>query len=240
MSDLIGVLVSTSPILSHPSIKIIAETINSIRYHLPTAPIYVMADGVRDEQLHLKEAYRLYKSELTTKMLLDWENVFLFPFPEFTHQAVMTIKTLEVVKHPLLLFIEHDTPLVDRPIDWEFLFATANAGISNHIRLHYDETIHREHQHLMCGNITPNLIKTVQWSQRPHLVNREWYGNLLLEFFRPESRTFIEDRVYGTVEGSPWESFQLTIYDPEGTGQRMKRSRDLNGRGEEQKYSWTF
>lgn len=218
----------------------IEETIRSIRWHLEAAPIFIMTDGVREEQLHLKEAYRQYRSELVTKMLMEWEGVMILPFPDFCHQAVMTIKALELVRTPLILFVEHDTPLVDRPIDWGFLINTAHAGISNHIRLHYDESIHPEHEHLMCGKITPHLIKTVQWSQRPHLANKAWYGNLLLNHFSPNSRTFIEDKVYSPVVSSPWEDYQLTIYDPEGTGQKMKRSRDLNGRGDEPKYSMTF
>jgi hypothetical protein len=234
------VLISSSPILSHPSTHIIDETIRSIRWHLPEAPIFVMTDGVRDEQAHLKEAYRLYRSNLVTKMLLDWRGVMVLPFPEFSHQAVMTIKTLEIVQTPLILFVEHDTPLVERFIDWDFLTSAAHAGLSPMIRLHYDETIHREHEHLMRGELTPNLIKTVQWSQRPHLANKNWYGDLLLKHFTPESRTFIEDKIYGVVVEAPWEQYQLTIYNPEGTGQRMKRSRDLNGRGEEQKYGMVF
>lgn len=240
MSDLITVLVSTSPIMSHPSTHLIEATIKSIRWHLPESPIFIMADGVREEQLHLKENYRLYRSDLVTKMLMKWENVMILPFPEFTHQAVMTIKALELVKTPLILFVEHDTPLMDRPIDWELLTATANAGVSNHIRLHYDETIHMDHEYLTRGRLTPHLIKTVQWSQRPHLANRNWYGNLLLEHFNPQSRTFIEDKIYGVVVEAPWESYGLTIYDPECNGHNMKRSRDLNGRGDEQKYSMQF
>lgn len=236
----ITVIISSSPIMSHPSTHIIEETIRSIRYHLPKSMIFVMTDGVREEQSHLKEAYRLYRSDLVTKMLLTWENVMILPFPEFTHQAVMTIKTLEIVQTPLILFVEHDTPLVDRPIDWEMLMATAHSGLSPMIRLHYDVRIHPEHQHLMCGKLTDHLIKTTQWHQRPHIANKIWYGDLLLKHFTPQSRTFIEDKIYGVVVEAPWEQYQLTVYDPHGTGEDMKCSRDLNGRGEEQKYSMQF
>jgi hypothetical protein len=236
----ISVLISSSPILSHPSTQMIEETIGSIRYHLPNAPIYIMCDGVREEQQHLEAQYRQYIKELVKQMLFNWEHIFVCPFPEFTHQAVMTIKTFELVKTPLILFVEHDTPLVEKPIDWEMLMTVANAGISKHIRLHYDESIHPEHQHMMCGKLTDNLIKCVQWHQRPHIANASWYKNLLEDRFSPSSRTWIEDLIYSPVSTAPWEEYTLTIYDPEGTGQNMKRSRDLNGRAGDYKFPPVF
>jgi hypothetical protein len=236
----VTVLVSSSPIISHPSTHIIDETIASIRYHLADSPIFIMCDGVREEQAHLKEKYRQYRIDLVTRMLMSWNGVMILPFPEFTHQAVMTIKTLELVKTPLMLFVEHDTPLVDEPIDWEMLMATVNAGISNHVRLHYDDRIHPDHQHMMCGKLTGNLIKCVQWHQRPHLAHTLWYENVLLAHFTPQSRTWIEDKVYSPVSMAPWEDYRLTVYDPEGTGQNMKRSRDLNGRAGDTKFPPVF
>jgi hypothetical protein len=240
MSELITVLVSSSPILTHPDTTMIEETIRSIRAQLPDSPIKIMCDGVREEQAHLAPAYKEYIKELVKQMLFNWENVYVYPFPTFQHQAVMTIRTLDTVQTPLILFVEHDTPLMDRPNDWDFLVNTANAGISPMIRFHYDETIHPDHLHLMWGELTPYLIKTTQWSQRPHLANKVWYETLLQKHFSPESRTFIEDKIYGVVVNEPWEWHQLSIYNPEGTGQNMKRSRDLNGRGDEQKYPLTF
>ena len=237
----ITVLVSSSPILSHPSTGIIAETLDSIRYHLPESRILLMCDGIRPEQAHLMESYTKYKSRLLDMMLLGLdEHLELLPFPSFLHQAVMTIKTLEMVATPMILFVEHDTPLVDRPIEWDYLASTLQTGMTNHIRLHYDETIHPEHQHLMRGKLIPELIKTVQWHQRPHLANANWYAKVLMANFSPLSRTFIEDKIYSPVSNAAWEDYRLTIYDPEGTGLNMKRSRDLNGRGGEQKYSMQF
>lgn len=236
----ITVLVSSSPIKTHPSTTMIEETIASIRYHLPESPIILMTDGVREEQLHLKEAYRQYRSELVTKMIKEWEGVTVYPFPFFLHQAVMTIKTLEMVESPMILFVEHDTPLMPRPIDWEMLTHEIRAGRTNHIRLHYDESIHKDHEHMMRGKLSDHLIKCVQWHQRPHLAAANWYELILQANFSVDSRTFIEDKIYSPVSLSEWEDYRLTIYDPEGTGQNMKRSKDLNGRGDEQKYSMIF
>lgn len=237
---MISVLISSSPIRSHPSTSIIDETIQSIRDHLPSSPIYVMLDGVREEQKHLRENYVAYRNRMMERMLLREDGIIIVPFPIFQHQAVMTIKTLEVVKTPLMLFVEHDTPLVDRPIDWSMLMAAVHSGMTNHVRLHYDESIHADHQHMMRGSLTPNLIKCVQWHQRPHLVRADWYQKVLQENFTPDSRTFIEDKMHSPVSLSEWGKYALTVYDPEGTGQNMKRSRDLNGRAGEEKYAMTF
>lgn len=236
----ISVLISTSPIVSHPSPAIIVETINSIRYHLPDSMIYIMADGVREEQKHRAEDYLQYLGHLIGQCAFEWKRTALVPFMEFTHQAGMTMKTLEVVQTDLILFVEADTPLVDRQIDWDMLKDAVLSGSTNHIRLHYDTEIHPEHQHMICGKLTPNLIKCVQWHQRPHLANADWYRQVLFNNFTAKSRTFIEDVVYSPVSCAPWEDYKLTIYDPEGTGKNMKCSRDLNGRAGEPKYPMVF
>lgn len=232
-----SVLISSSPILSHPSTAILEETIVSVRYHWPEAPIWIMLDGVRAEQEHRRDDYEEYIQRLC---FLDLKNVSIYKTDEFLHQAVLTMKTLENIKSNFMLFVEHDTPLVDAPIDWEMLETELEKGNTNHIRLHYDQSIHPDHQHMMRGNLTPNLIKCIQWHQRPHIARTEWYRKVLRDYFSLESRTFIEDKIYSPVSCEPWEKWRLTIYDPEGTGKNMQRSRDLNGRAYEPKYGLKF
>jgi hypothetical protein len=111
---------------------------------------------------------------------------------------------------------------------------------TNHIRLHYDMEIHPDHQHMMRGHLTPNLIRCVQWHQRPHLARTRWYSDLLARIFTAESVTFIEDKVYSPVSYSDWDEFKVTVYDPEGTGKNMKRSRDLDGRAGDPKFEMWF
>lgn len=241
MENEITVLVSSSVIPSHPSLAIIQETLDSIRFHLPDAKIVIMLDAVREEQKDRERAYHQYIMQLATKLLASKDRrITLYPFNDFTHQALMTMKTLTTIFTPMILFIEHDTPLVDKPIDWPLLKRMIREGYTNHIRLHYDERIHPDHQHLMCGYLTENLIKTVQWHQRPHLAHATWYEQILTDNFNEKSRTWIEDKVYSPVSCAPWETYKLTVYDPEGTGQNMKRSRDLNGRAGDKKYDPQF
>ena len=63
-----------------------------------------------------------------------------------------------------------------------------------------------------------------------------WYEGIINKYFTLQSRVWIEDKIYSPVSYSEWEDFKLTIYDPCGTGQNMKRSRDIDGRGDDIKY----
>ena len=239
----LSVLVSSSPIPSHPSTRIVSETIHSIRWHFKDAPIYLMCDGVRPEQEHRREDYHKYKENLITKMLDEKEEKNLYPifFPEFNHQACMEIRTLFLVKTPLILVMEHDTPLMERPIDWELLSNALMNGATHHTRLHYDEEIHPDHMHMIEeGRDCPNLIRTRQFHHRPSITRTDWYGQLLVNFFSPDSRTFVEDKLHGPISYAPWQDYRLTIYDPFGDGKMMKRSRHTCGREDEAKYEMIF
>jgi hypothetical protein len=194
---------------------------------------------VRPEQEEKRSAYEEYLSKIMPNH--RGNGVMLFQSYEFVHQARLTQLCLEqIVPQPLVLFLEHDCPLLPRPIDWEMLKRQVLPGYTNHVRLHYDETIHPEHTHLMHGRMTGNLIKTTQFHCRPFLTNRHWFLHMLYSAFNRDSRSFIEDRIYTFVDQAPWEKYRCTIYDPEGTGQNMKRSGHTNGRGSEPKYSMIF
>ena len=148
----VTVLISSSPIPSHPDTRIVSETIHSIRWHFKDAPIIVMCDGVRPEQEHRKDDYQKYKENLLTKMLSEKDEKHLrlyCLFQNFSIRRCMTIRTLFLVKTPLVLFVEADSPLVERKVDWDLLSNSLINGATNHIRLHYDEEIHEDHQHMM-------------------------------------------------------------------------------------------
>lgn len=234
------VLISSSPIPSHPSADIIKETIASVRKHFPTAPIYIMQDGVRKEQEDHIDAYVAYLHNLAAHCVLHEIGVTLMPFADFQHQGLMAQRTLEIVKSPFVLFCEHDTPILDRPIDWRMLKEVLADADANHIRLHYDETIHPEHVELMCGKLNENLIKTIQYHNRPFLANTGWFRGILRLAIKETSRCHIEDIVYTFVAHSPWDAHRCVVYDPEGTGQNMKRSGHTDGRRGENKFDEVF
>ena len=77
------------------------------------------------------------------------------------------------------------------------------------------------------------FMRTVQWSQRPHLARTDQYRLWIDKFFPVTSNTMIEDRLHGIVANADWEEFKVAIYAPKGS---IQRSTHLDGRGVDSKY----
>lgn len=251
ISDLITVLITTSPIPSHPSTDILDTTIRSVRAQpeLERAEILVAADGVPPALEHRAGEWWHFLRRLL------WDTARgrhgrLLPLiaAEWRHQALTTARALEQVTTPLVLFMEHDTPLVGET-DWDGLGKAILAGQANAIRLHHETRVLDEHRYLMvdeepqeiCG---VQLLRTAQWSQRPHLASVEFYRELLATYFGPTSRTMIEDCVHGVIANAwdelgeaGWDRFRLWMYAP---GPDMKRSTHLDGRAGDHKGEMRF
>lgn len=235
IEDRITVLVSSSPIPSHPSTEVIETTVGSIKRHLPRAEIIIMQDGIRPELEHRREDYTEYLEHLIW-LCRKWRAVPLI-FQDYQHQANTTRRALDLVRTDLILYMEHDTPLVtsrDQPIPWASIGHWILAEQYNVVRFHHEKEIPREHRHLMQGIEThfkagrdQKFMKTTQWSQRPHLARTQKYREWIERYFPVTSRTFIEDRMHGVVEISHWEKFKVAIYHPR---QGIQRSLNLDGR----------
>lgn len=247
----ITVVVPTSPTKSNPDTSIIEETIATIRAHLPKSDIIVTFDGVRPEQEYLKSNYQEYTRKLLWKMNREWRNVYPIIFEEHTHQVGMLRKTLDNVDTEFVLYVEHDTPLTpDCSIPWERCAHTLHQGYADLIRFHYEAYIPEPHEYLMLDRNPIQLgvipaVRTIQWSQRPHLASVDFYRRILRENFSADAKTFIEDKMHSVVieaykreQKQGWNKFKLCIYHPEDGN--IKRSYHLDGRGDEQKYEMTF
>lgn len=231
----ISVVIPTSLIPSHPSTAIIEETIEQARFHFPESQIVIMIDAVRPEQKQFEDRYIAYIHNLIGKALRkERGNIKLVPFGTFTHQAGMLRKTMEIIDTELFVFMEHDTPLVtDEPIEWELCARAILDGEVNLVRFLHEAEIHPEHAHLMCGMIFGRpLMRTIQFSARPHLTTKTFYRELL-SHFSPEAKCFIEDKAHSICQGT-WEDWKLSIYAPEGN---KKRSYHTDGRAGGEKFS---
>lgn len=246
--SLITVIVPTSPIPSHPDTRILDETIASIRTHLDSE-IILMIDGVREEQEHYSKNYQEYIRRVLWKTNNEWTNVTPLLFEEHEHQARMTKKVLQLVKTPLILFMEHDTPLTpDREILWDSIEDHILSGIGNVVRLHHEALVLDVHRHLMIEKpehtFKGRYWRTYQWSQRPHIASTEFYKQMLEEYFSPNYYGMIEDRIYGVLEEAyrhqgkaGWNKFKVWLYYPEGD---IKRSYHTDGREGESKFEETW
>lgn len=248
----ITAIVPTSPTKLHPDISIIEETISSIRIHHPNIPILITFDGVRPEQEHLREQYEEYTRRLLWKCNREWNNVFPLVFKEHMHQVAMAREALKHVYTDQILYVEHDTPLTpDMSIEWDKISYMLYCNDADLIRFHYESFIPDPHKHLILDNTPQSLhdglkmVRTIQWSQRPHLTTKKFYERILRDHFSSDAKTFIEDKMHSVVidaykqeQLQGWNKFKLWIYHPNGGN--IKRSYHLDGRAGEQKYEMKF
>lgn len=233
----ITALISTSPISRHPDLSMILTTIETVRQQLPSAEILVMVDGIRPEQRHYQTRYDQYKTDLLWE-LNRYSNITPYVFDEWQHQANMTRRVLQEVTTNLILFVEHDTPLVG-DIPWKKIGHQILSDRYHLVRFHYDTSIHPEHRYLMEDLETVDGIQyllTRQWSQRPHLARTDQYRQWI-DRIATTSRTMIEDALHGPCANSEWENWRLAIYHPSGN---IQRSTNLDGRGDDPKYEMIY
>lgn len=249
--DMVTILMPSSPIPSHPSTEIIDQTIASVRQQFPKAEIIIMIDGVREAQEHRRADYEAYKQRLLWKCNFEWKNVLPLVFDRHTHQAGMTRKALELVKTPLILFVEHDTPLVtDMPFEWDGLLNIVLTGEAHVVRFLHESRILPDYEYLMLDTCPKEMCgiwvtRTVQWSQRPHLSTTAFYRRIIQDHFSPEAVTMIEDRMHGIVQNAynenrmRWFDFRIVIYCPDMC-KSIQRSTNLDGRKHESKFEEQF
>jgi hypothetical protein len=230
--DNITIVVVTSILPSHPDTLILDETIASVRSHFPENEIILQIDGLRKERLDRKDAYDEFKSRVLWKCLHEWKNVLPIIFDEHSHQTNMMKETIGLVQTAAILYVEGDAPITPNlEIDWQKCLDMLEYEKANTIRFHFEASIPIEHEHLMFG-IEDGFMKTLQWSQRPHLSLTKYYREVVLPAC--DEKTFIEDKFHGVVQDDGWDKHKLWIYHPEGS---IKRSYHLDGRAGTRKFT---
>jgi hypothetical protein len=250
----VTIIVPTSYIPSHPSTKIIDETINNIRFHFPDNEIILQIDGIREEQRQYEDQYNEYKNKVLWKCLHEYKNILPIIFDKHSHQTTMMKETIGLVETSLILYVEGDLPLrTDRLIEWQKCFDLIGNDKANLIRFYLREEVPMEHEHMMCGQ-EDIFLKTVQWSQNPHLALTEYYRKFILP--NVKEINYIEDEIYGKVQTDceylpnqtipsgdvyefkirNWEAHKMFIYYPD-KGNNMSRVIHLDGRKSTQKFT---
>lgn len=236
----VTVLVSSSPIPSNPSTKIIEHTIESIREQLPDSDVIIMLDGVRSEQAEMVVNYDRYIENVLWLCRHEWSNVFPVMAGEHKHQARMTRDILDsgIVDSEFILFVEHDTPMGGE-VGWQSCVDLLRNNMGDVVRFHHEAIIPESHWYLMPDGGKyiefkgERFLRTQQWSQRPHLASAAFYRAMLHKYFSEDSKTMIEDRVHSLAQNSPWGEFRLWIYYPPGN---CCRSWHTDGREGEPKF----
>lgn len=219
MSD-ITVLIPVAPMPSHPSPEVLDQTLDSIRERLPDAEIILMFDAVPSTLMHLKAQYEEYKQNILQRINNDPDSrITPLLFQQHSHQSLMTKKALELVRTPLILWSEQDTPL-HNDIPFEELKPVLLTGYANVIRFHFEAQIHPEHQYLMLDQqpikiLGQPFLRSRQWSGRPHLATTKYYKDIAATW--DDQPRFIEHIMYGIVVDGPYDEHRLHIYAPAGT-----------------------
>jgi hypothetical protein len=230
--DDVTIIVVTSVLPSHPDTTILDETIREVRIHFPENEIILQIDGLREERLNRKADYDEFKNRVLWKCLHEWKNVLPIIFDNHSHQTTMMKETVDLIQTSAMLYVEGDAPLTgDRHIHWEECLDMLEFGEANTIRFHFEAVIPTDHNHLMLEK-KGNFLKTIQWSQRPHLSLVKYYKDIILPF--SDEKTFIEDRFHGKVQDDGWNAHKLWIYHPDGD---IKRSYHLDGRAGTRKFT---
>jgi len=215
----VTIIIPTSVSPVHPSTEIIDEVIRSVRQYFPTNEIILQVDGLRKEQTHRKDSYDEYKNRVLWKSIHEWKNVLPIIFEEHSHQSNMMKQTINLIKTPLMLYIEGDIALQDNlDIDWQNILDMLDSAKAYTVRFYtFNRVIEPDHMYLM-GEQDGEFIQTHQWSQQPHISFVSYYRDMVLPNTTP--KLFIEDRYYSKVltdcTDSPdgWMNHRLWLYNP--------------------------
>jgi hypothetical protein len=209
----------------------IERTIASVRERLPNSEIIITIDGLAPDMMEYKGAYEDYTARLLWKLNNEYENITPIVMPKFSHQTGMAKAALKLVRTPLIHYVEHDTPDTGE-IPFDRLGDLIKSGYAHTIRLHHETHVLDEHQYLQLDAAPQEVlgvpvIRSRQWSQRPHLSSTEYYRHICEKYFNEDKPMFIEHVMYGLIVHGDFNEHRLHIYAPPGN---MLRSSNLNGR----------
>ena len=242
--EAITVIVTASPIPSHPASHIIDCTVESVRLRLPKARLIVSYDGVPPERREQVEpAYREHLGRIRERVDRgEWGDCDLICHDEWVHQAAMVREAVHLAETPCVLAMEADTALV-RSIDFQAIVDSIDADHLHCVRLAEGTSIHPQwlHLHPDADTITKHgplrAIRTVQWSQRPHVARNEWY-RWMLDQYATGWHGFVEEAFHGPVSEAwmrhgeaGWTRHRLAIYAQSGDPHDLQRHVHTNGAG---------
>lgn len=231
LKNLITALITTSPIPSCPSTEIISQAYDGIRSHLPDISIVITVDGMYSGHQIYGLPYEEYKQNLRN---LNWPNVEIIEFEEYTHQFEMTRQAFKRnrIQTPLVLWHEHDWKLLPN-IEWDKIVQTLLVDREvAHMRFAetdgvppYDRIDPKFDRGSIVTKSGLNLLRTTEYFGCPNIARREFFEAV----FRMADwgRIHFELVARGFAEKDNGREFPLSYYNPQPN---RKRSQHLDGR----------
>lgn len=222
--DEITVLLFTSHVPSHPDSWLIENVYDSIRHHLPTVRIIVLADGYNGLE---PPEYIQFKENIKQK---NWE---VIEFEKKSHQTLMlrhALLTPGLITTPLVMVAEHDWGLKPLHIDWKGIVETLTVPLSDFsmIELRQDKIgIWEWKDNFFRDPVDVNNLKlmpTTLFQCPTHIARCDWYRRLAYALFIPDFLERDELQLALKVSGAVSE---MACYLPAGPIGRLYH---LNGR----------
>ena len=174
----ITVLLTTSPMPSHPDPWVVGNVHNSIRRHLPGSRILVLADGVVGSE---PETYTEFKKNAKE---LGWE---LVEFSGRHHQTLMMRDVLlsGMITTPLVVAGDGDWGFHQKYMNWRGIVATLldNASRFKMIEIRQDNIGTWELEWDVFGDLRLehgiHILPTTLYQAPTHIARVDWYQKMI-------------------------------------------------------------
>jgi hypothetical protein len=141
--------------------------------------------------------------------------------------------------------MEHDMLFHDKGIDWGKILPLLQSTRLDVLRFYFDRILEPAHAYLMLETEPVEidgvpLVRTGQWSQRPHVAKTSTYRDVLHKYASKRAICMIEDAIHGDIANNfvergkaGWNDTKIAIYTP---GDDYSFAYHIDGRGDESKY----
>ena len=206
MEQLLTIVITTSPIPTHPNTNIIESTIDSLMNikEIKNCKIIITFDGCNDERFNVRyEQYKININELI-KNKYEFRNVICVYADEYVHQTNTIRNSMKYINTPFMFVIEHDW-LIFGDIKFREIISVMNMykKIIKCVRLNYLSGYMYSNK-LYPPFVVPEpidfngvkLIYTDKWSCHPHISHKDSY-EFYFHFISDKTRCYMEEILYG-------------------------------------------
>lgn len=231
MDDGVTYIVPTSPVRTNPRMEHIVSALESILRVSPDSRVIVVADGVRAEQEHYREAYEEYLDALGSVLISGME---LLRSSGWQHQANVFARGLEFVDTPVVAYVEHDTEIIG-DVDVGGISRVIRDGHAHVVRLAaFDEVPDYWEEHFESPSLKDGvrMMRTTQYSTWPHYLGYEFAHRMMRKYFAPDCRTMIEPVMHAVLANAGWDGWdkwRVWTYAPEGGMRRCVHKCEVRG-----------
>jgi hypothetical protein len=208
LNRLLTIIVTASPIPTHPSSEIIDETLESLKFIDPdkSAQIVLAHDHHHPMALpDVQEAYLSYLAKLEKRYSGD-DKVEVVKLNEWGCLAKNIINAIETVKTPFVLVVQHDFKFLENIDVLDCIYVMNKNPKVRHIRFNREANFPYVFDHdpktrlkhyaeksfeLEGNNRKLTLIKTLGWSDNNHLCRTDYYREIVSPLTQ-DKKTFPE------------------------------------------------